>query len=890
MLFSINQTCADGNSVVKIIGASENNQIDSIVSALNMISNATLFLKFANQYGLKLALCPGDSKISIITNSDASFTNVTSVYSTIDKYLTDNNIEQLPNVISQKLIAALTQMPDVTDAIAVTIVSLCLTFRSYLRDSADDIDLISIGMDYYAPKYFEQTKQFIDSLNESAIWPFTKISMSENKTIPMKSCDDQLFVEIPSRQLLLDDDVNVKSFLPKKSSFYRPYGAATLNDMTLYKEPESKFPKELIPMVEGNVHNNELGIQENEQKYYDALIEWVQFNMKSDAGTDIDVSPSNPNIDAVSQVYLDALCEMFYGWNWDHNPNIPVYDADADEPEYNDDAADDGIKSSYVYKATKKEKAAMEAGVDLNSVHEMHVNAFELLKDYLREASLNLGYKVYVEAVIKLARWGERKPTALFFEDYPLIFSLGDNKVSQYIGYIDSYEVKQQNGCDSTAICAIYDNAMFADKGYLRSLGYEYDCLMAPIGLFGQKIYVNKSDLGPEELKFEQYYSLIDVVRSYVTGSEEFKIDGIEYDGTSFKTTKNIVCDDGIVLSKIMFQYKANKNNMMLSPFCSAESLQNLYMDLGVVLGAADAPLHHFTLLQSKQRVADLRKDISINSFSSKEDLLKKREERAIRLLRYAVETEVASVILPVYIIASKLYEEKPESERTFENILNIYKEAMIRCDYFDEAGFMQHYNRIGDCKSIREACGVNEVAADSPVQSMNLFGNSVETNKGEANSVQSTMNDVQNEKMSDHTENVEKSSTNINTNPDVMDTAKSMSFIKPVNSNDIFYRLTDGSGNTIGGCAVRDMTVMFHGVARKRKMYVFVNDKTFQSVPQEKIIKTHMFKQVVGLIIDDLLVYESGHYERISTYFNDLETIKYYRDTTKSLLDNNNM
>lgn len=889
MLFSINQTNSDGSNVVKIIGASEDNQIDSIVSVINMISNTTLFLKFASQYGLKLALCPGDKRISIITDSDVRFTNVTSVYTTIDKYLTDNNLEQLPTAISQKLISALTQMPDVTEAIAITIVSLCLAYRSYLR-SDDGADVISIGMDYYAPQYFNETKEYIDSLNESAIWPFTKISVSENKTLPMKDCTDPLFIEIPMRQLLMDDDVNVKSFLPKKNTFYHPYGAATLDDMTLYKEPESKFPKELIPMVEGDVHNNELAIQENEQKYYDALIEWVQFNMKADAGTDIDVSPSNPNIDAVSQVYLDSLCEMLYGWNWDHNPNIPEYNADNDEPEYLDDTqAEDGIKSSYVYKATKREKAAMDAGVDLNSVHEVHINAIEILKDYLREASLNLGYKVYVEAAIKLARWGSRKPTALYFEDYPLIFNLGTNKVSQYIGYIDNYELQKQNDCEATAICAIYDNTMFNDKGYLRSFSYESDRLLAPIGLFGQKIYTNKSDMGPEELKFEQYYSLIDVVRSYVTGSDEFKIDGVEYDGTTFKTTKNIVCDEGIVLSKIMFQYKANKSNWMLNPFCAAESLQNLYLDLGVTQGTTDAPLHHFTLLQSKQRVADLRKDISINKFDSKEDLMRKREDRTIRLLRYAVETGVASVILPVFIVASKLYADRSESERTFADVLNIYKEAMLQCDYFDEAGFMSKYSRIGNPKSIREVCDYAANEASANMQNMNLFASTTE-NASAANVEQKT--DTVEQKQVATEENVtsvQKSGT-IDTSSDNVDATQSMSFIKNITDDDNYFVLVDGAGAVAGGCAVRDTTIMFRGAARKKKVFIFVTKDKMDTISPERIIKTHSFKQVIGLIIDDLLVYESGHYDRVSAYFDDLSTIKYYRDKVKTMLDASNI
>lgn len=882
MICTIIKTLSSGKEVKHVLGGKISvDGKEEIFSAEDILSRSDVFLAFKREHNIRVAKCPDYENVILLCSSSESSVVITPVFNLVDSFMTEQNIDTLPNQASQIFITRLMDMNMDKDT-AICILTLCIAYRAYLKEERI-YGTVNIGLDFYDDDFFEDTRNFIEALKTESTWPFKTITNSENVTKFQNTEEDELFIEIPLRQLLADDDVNVKSFLPKKSELFNPYGAMALEDMTTYKDPGVKFPVDLIPRVEGLQQNNELAIQENEKKYYNSLIEWVQFNMKADADTDIDVEPSNPNIDGISQEYLVNLADYLYSWNWDHNPNIPFYDEDKEEQDYLSDESED-IKSSYIHRATKREKDAMAAGVtDLSDLKEMHINAIAVLNDFLREASLNIGYRAYVEAIIKLARWGSRKPTVLFFEDYPIVFDLAKNEVKQYIGYIDNYDLLQVNGCDAAALCAIYDSSVFADKAYLRKLGYEYDQLIAPIGILGKKTYVNKSSNGPKDLTFEVYYSIIDIVKSYVTGTDEFKLDGISYDGNMFICSDDLVCDKAITLGKLIQAYENNRNNLMLNPFCVSTSLQNLYMDLGVTLGNSDAPLHHFSLLRSKQRTTDFQKDIHLNRFDSKDDLEQKRQKREIRLLKYAVETEVAGVIIPVFITASIKLSAK--QEYNLSDVLNVYKEVMLELDYVDESSFMADYTAKEETMSLRAATGY--VATNSSVNSMNLFGNSAEDSakKVVENSNNNEESDVKAQESLAKTEEIVRKQENFSADSEAP-ANNSISFVKKIATDDIFIRLTDRNKAVIGGCAIRKHQIIKRdGSASEVNYYIFVNDSVIGSIPDDRISSTQRLNAVVPLVVNDILMLEGGKPERMSAFFADLNTILYYRDKIKELL-----
>ena len=171
--------------------------------------------------------------------------------------------------------------------------------------------------------------------------------------------------------------------------------------------------KAILHDIEGDRSHNRMEPYENEEEYFNALDKWVQFNMREQYGT------TNGNvIDTVSQLYLQELIARLYMLHWRHCPDVP--------DEIDDSIGDDSAEAFGRYIFKDKEN---------------RTNAVIILNDYLKEAAAELGYKVYLYAVIQIARWGARKPTAIVFDDYADEFDLGLGMVNKKLGDISKYVV-----------------------------------------------------------------------------------------------------------------------------------------------------------------------------------------------------------------------------------------------------------------------------------------------------------------------------------------------------------------------------------------------------------------------------------------------------------------
>lgn len=118
---------------------------------------------------------------------------------------------------------------------------------------------------------------------------------------------------------------------------------------------------------------------------YEALVKWMQGNIAEEYGKSaLEADDKNIVLDLNSQGYLNTLLCAIYSWHWSHNPNVPFYDPE--NPDEDDDDAETSSKYSY----------RMKPGEE----YTMRMNAYYPLQDFVRDASVALGYKVYAEAVI----------------------------------------------------------------------------------------------------------------------------------------------------------------------------------------------------------------------------------------------------------------------------------------------------------------------------------------------------------------------------------------------------------------------------------------------------------------------------------------------------------
>ena len=841
----------------------------------DILCNSSIFNLFKMEGDkLMVAVLP-DLQVPVLIGEGGQ--DCTPIYTAIRGFFEANGVDTLPDHISRGIVQSLVQSGfDATTA--AIIVASCMVQLQYEAETSFS-SVINIGPDSFDPAFFNLTLNVIGKSNTEKVTIFSGITASENATKKQNECTDPLFIKIPDRSELQDEFISTLSTIPKRNEVVEPYGVDELPNMILYNGPNSVFPRYKYPLVEGVSANNAVGILENEALYHTCLMEWVQANMRDAFNNDVDVSVSNPNIDAVSQEYLTELVNAIYSWHWGHNPNIPEINEDYDED------SDSSIVSKYVFRPTVDEQALLRSGVtDLSASRSYHVNALEILDGFLRDASLVIGYKAYLDAIVKLARWGERKCTALQLEGYPLVFHLGNNTVKTYMGTITDYQIEPVNGFEGEAVCAIYDSSIINDKAYLEKHSYKFNRLLAPIGLYTKKTLKNKEAQGPEKIEVATYYPMLDLVKLALSG--DLSLDGI---GADLSAGNGVLCDEAVTVSKLLYESENSKEESLSDPFYRSTVLQDLYIDLKASVGTDRVRPNQFNILQGRFRSTNLEGDYSRLSFKSKEDLQDKRMSRAILTPGEAIGVCVSSVILPIYVEVSARYAKLKESgEVSLTTILGLYKDVMLEMNYVDEASFMETYTRSVESKGVRELCGGYE----PKVQAMNLFGGVtaseapvVETPVQVVPSVAEVVAPVMEVVAPAKQESVQEVVAPV-TVPPVMETVtKKFSICKDVAPDSKFFLLTDAVDVPIGGCSVEEVVLLVNGEKKSYNKYTFVDRRYMDTVNPSKIQKTFKLSAVVPLMLNDLYFMERELYDHVNAFFLDLPTVKYYRDLIQAKL-----
>ena len=698
---------SDGSKEVNVvIGAILNDgaNVSKVISAEEAINSYPVFNTLRSSFLVNLAVPTGyDKPVITVAAENASATDVTRIYELLEKWSNQLGGKEIPTSALAQIMQVLMKN-NMSKQDAAYVVSLCVGYLHY-----DDVvfsgELVPPA-NVYDPQFYRTTQEFFAELVKLNTSPFTVISDADNVTRKQISCDDLLFVRLPLRDSLLDDSVSVLSFLPKNDEVCEPYGSYELSDMSKYRDGTSGFPSSMYPLVEGNSASNGHALYDNEKLFHDALIEWIQFNMKKDAVSEIDVSPENPNLDTLSQSFLEELACFFYTRHWYHNINIPIYkEEDAEEYEM-----DNNVTSNYEFRTTEEEQKIFSTGVtsiDSARLKSARINALNVLKKYLNEASLTIGYKAYVDAIIQLARWGERKPTEIVLEGYSLAFHLATNDIRPFIGSIANYTCTEIDGCSSRAVEAFYYKNDFDDYAWLQSFGGTARHITIPVGLTTESILQNHVDSGTPDLKVYDYYSILDLVSAYLNG-KEIKIAGIQFKNGKFTESLEIGMSDIVTLTTVEREIAAEETPKLKNYKEISSTLTDLAIEFDV-----SAHITHFNVLQGISRTDPIKSSLAKNEFHSKEEFYEKRANSVIRNAATAIRCNVASVILPVIAKASKKFDSI--NDPTFADVLNCYADAIHETGYCADDDFLHE---------VKNVTTENSMAVDeASMNKMNMFG-----------------------------------------------------------------------------------------------------------------------------------------------------------------------
>ena len=510
---------------------------------------------------------------------------------------------------------------------------------------------------------FAETQDYINSFKKVIV-------IGDNKTLKQNAYNDEFFINIPSYYTLSSDDLDDMSTLVPNlvDEVCKPY-TETIAYTPNYKQVRSTP----IKLIEGQSSNNGKLIFQYNERYYKSLLAQVQENIKSyyeDAGSNAQILDQNGNvkdnaiIDPFSQEYLLELCKSLYSLHWSHNKAVPC--SIATDEDASEDSEITSVSSKY------------EFYLDENQGNQ-YINALVLLENYLKSVSTKCGYKVYVDAVLQLSRWGLDKPTALVFDNYDKVFVLGTNEVRSKAVDLSTCTIAKHNGCDRYVAELITLDKEISDKKLadIPALVQNFSKrIVVPVGVGIATDYIPASLAQSQSFSKDdvivnyEYYSFIDFIKRVENDSDFVtNTDGVEMDARGITLAKITKMES---ISEILERLHNSSALESYNPFYRSEELTGIYMDIGAKMDS-ELPSSILTILNNKFASTSLAMDFKSIKFSSKEELISKKQSyQIVGSLQNAIDVSILREVLPIFFKVNK-----EAVNNGFENIANIYKEVM---------------------------------------------------------------------------------------------------------------------------------------------------------------------------------------------------------------------
>lgn len=409
-----------------------------------------------------------------------------------------------------------------------------------------------------------------------------------NKTVKQREPGDKLFLKLPDEFVLKNLEAGNPVIYPSIGEVFDPYPSilfstpfiepillsngsnrkdvvsAAIATLEEYKIGTSESVQKELTAIEtaglpleyvlGDEYNDDLDIQDNEQEFFDATNAWVLYHTKQYIKRK-HAGKTDEELDELVNIFLDrgtipdhvldffnTMIQEAVRYSYSHSPEVP-FDVDLiSEEEQPEEMVD------LIMLVERKDKSALTG--DMTTI------------SYISGQAKQYGYKVWIEALIKLLRWGERKPRKLVVPNSaPNSLDLKTFKMSTKTMDISSLEkVRLDSGK--------YAKAVGIAPGQIFSNGEMRDMLTILMLETSHKV----PNTG-ETISNYQHLYLGDVVDAYVNG-EDF-IDGISLENGEFVIHDEAIDQVDEIESDLVSKFKPYLTSTMIR-FATEKGLNGL--------------------------------------------------------------------------------------------------------------------------------------------------------------------------------------------------------------------------------------------------------------------------------------------------------------------------
>lgn len=871
MIFTIKKLVTDSKGVTfekfvpVLIAGTYNGQeynfsMDEVLASPNLVQ-----IMEESGYYTRFGYSAGDGLLYLFSDSGTNCTSFLPIFR--GAYAQDNGYT--PERV-ESFTAQLAPRMNNNSELAKILVSSIFKFVEYETQKIN-VDKLNVPVGLLDPDVFADTQEFVKQLNQAAVKVFFHMDDSQNVTLKQKECTDEVFIQLPSLYQLQSTE-DASDLIPTFGSVAVPYPpelkcAYTPDYRNLGIIPESMFSE-----IEGSAENNSLPIQPNEQRFYDAICDWIKYNSKQTFGI-LPEKDSEIVVDRLTEGYLTELIGNIYSWYWGHNPNVPIVKRGLK----GEDDSDDNSESA----SSKYEYVQRSASIFLNdsaTSAPLMINAIMLLTSFVEKAKTIVGYQAYAEAIIKLLRWGTRKCSGLLITGYNQIFQLGTNDIRSYIGSINDYEPSTDADGNVFSIGAlVMSDTRVSDNGWLRTIGAKQNILSIPIGVGLDMLMKNKN--GDEDCAIQKYYAMPDFICMIVKGE---KIAGVSMDGAG-----NITAPDvkglGIpsIAARDVVEFASDPNKTLLyDPIYTSDAIRDLYLELEVN-GTKE---NHFTLLSTKLGNSNLSSNMS-KVFYTKEELdeyTKFGSSKKIISKPLGISYRILSMILPIYFGVDIKFNPRGDG-KDFERLLNLYKDVMLENDYAGEAAFLK-FPKVAPVH-FRTLVPGYKAPQIEPEQSKSSYTQvekeimaSATVRKEEAAPVEAftsaqQMVSAQQVAQEQPTQQLEPVVEN-----------KNHSLIRQPEENSVYVKLIASDGSVVGIASATQRKVQ----AGEKQItdFILLPASAMDSVQASRFVKSINVRDVYTNLLVILARIECKEIEKINFFFNSVKTMSYYVSLFKKLAE----
>lgn len=569
---------------------------------------------------------------------------------------------------------------------------------------------------------------------------FEYIKSETNHTHTMRSETDTFYMQIPSLEKLRDNDFPLSALIPKPSQVFNPYPHPIYGSTYALRALEGSFAqqnqaladfgasvklvgsyKTSIPAIDpslvlGNPKNNDLPIQPNELDYYNSLIEMIKYDIsQSHKDGDVEALFMESMCSPSMLMYLQALIRQQTTYNWSHTRLYPVSNlAHSQSDEDDEDGADVYDDSTQAENENSLVEDEAYDPIDPNSIQEGHA----IVMRFVYDASKVIGMAAYVEAIIKLSRWGTRKPTVLSLGTYPKYLDLNTLTVKSSLGSYDEVQPILFEGYIYEAVGVLIYDDKFKDVDFLAQRGFQSPWISIPIGL--RCIRHHSGGIAQEV-----YMTIPEIITVYKDNPSVKMIKGVDMVDGELKVTLPDSVIQNTMSVRLSQEQVANSSEKLYVNFKS-RGIKELTLQFSCKDVSSVGILSEF--LASKDT---LSKRYESMSFQSKEELVEKMKENPMPAELY-VRVNVAAIIVTVTLFANKFYEELPQ---TINNAFACYKAVMDKMGFVSESQFLSSSPQ-GKQEVKAEPEVKQEVKTGTPMEGSSSFTTAQEPKTEETNSM----------------------------------------------------------------------------------------------------------------------------------------------------------